>query len=99
MTLQKGYFTVPNDVSDERVIERKEAYIKKYAEHYDKDGWMLISPIAFYKSSVPLTEDIAQGRTRWAIKAYWDRKPIEQTLEVNEKIIPKLLETRKFSLS
>ena len=40
--LHKGYFTVPNDVSDERVIERKDAYIKKYADSFDKEGWRLI---------------------------------------------------------
>ena len=96
--LHKGYFTVPNDVSDERVIERKGAYIKKYADSFDKEGWRLISPIAFYKS-VPLTEDIIQGRSRWEIKAHWEKRPIEQPFEVDEAIIPKLLETGKFSLA
>ena len=97
MTLKMGYFTVPSDISDERVIGRKREYIKKYAESFEEEGWRLISPIAFYKPT-PLTEDIISGRARWEIKAYWGRKPLEQTIEVDEAIIPKLLKTGKFSL-
>lgn len=99
MALLKGYFTVPNDVSDERVEERKQEYIKRYAESYDKEGWGLVSPISFSKAKIPFSEDIREGRTRWVILAYWDKKPVEQTFEVDEKLIPKLLETGKFSLA
>ncbi len=98
MELLKGYFTVPSDVKDERVIERKLEYIKKYAESYDKEGWGLVSPISFSKQKIPLTDDIRNGRTRWLILAYWDRKPIEQTFEVSDKLVPKLLETGEFYL-
>lgn len=97
MNLLKGYFTVPSSVSDERVESKKQEFIKKYADSFDKEGWKLISPVAFAKS-LPLAEDIKQGRSRWTIMAYWERKPVEQTFEVDEKLIPKLLKTGKFSL-
>ncbi len=97
--LLKGYFTVPNDVKDERVWDCKREYIKKYADSYDKEDWKLVSPISFSKQEIPLSEDIREGRIRWLIMAYWDKMPVKQVFEVNEKIIPKLLESGEFTLT
>jgi hypothetical protein len=99
MNLLKGSFTVPKDVSDERVRERQQAYIKKYAESFEMEGWKLVSPIAVEKCKIPLSEDIYHGRVRWMILGFWERKPVKQTFEVDEKIIPKLLDTGKFELA
>ena len=89
---------MPSDVLDERVWSRRDEYVKKYCDSFDKEGWELKSEVSFLKRTIPLTADIREGRTRWQILAYWDRKPIKQVFEVDEKIIPKLLETGEFSL-
>jgi len=98
MELLKGYITVPNDVTDERVWDRRQKIVKQYAEAYEKEGWKLKSPIAFAKA-LPLVEDIKKGESRWTVMAYWERQPVKQTFEVDERIIPKLLETGKFNLA
>ena len=98
MELLKGYFTVPSDVTDTRVLESGKEYIRKYVESFEKEGWKLESEIQLGKQKAQMVDDIKEGRVRWAILAYWDRKPIKQIIEVDEKHIPKLLETGRFSL-
>ena len=96
MELLKGFFTVPCDVTDERVIEVRKEYIQRYVEGFEQEGWRLVSDVALYKSRTPLVEDITEGRTRWLILAYWEREPVVQKFEVDEKCIPGLLVTGKF---
>ncbi len=98
-TLLRGSFTVPGDIPDSRVRERQQAFIKKYAESFEKEGWKLVSPVSVEKRNFQLTEDIQKGRLRWMILGWWDREPIKQTFEVDEKIIPKLINTGKFKLA
>ena len=90
-TLLKGSFTVPGDIPDSRVRERQQAFIKKYADSFRAEGWNLVSPVSVEKRKFQLTEDIKQGRIRWMIYGYWDKEPVKQTFEVDEKIIPSLL--------
>jgi len=97
MELLKGFFTVPSDVADERVRDRAEEYIRKYVDSFEKEGWKLLSKVYFAKAPIT-TEDISEGRVKWIITAYWDRKPVTQIFEVDEKLIPRLLETGKFTL-
>ncbi len=96
MELLKGYFTVPSDIPDQRVVDCMDDYIKKYADSFDKEGWKLTSKIVYGKILSPLGEDIREGRSRWAIWANWERKPVIHTFEVDDKYVPKLLETGKF---
>ena len=95
--LLKGYFTVPNDVPDQRVVETMDDYINRYAQSYEKEGWKLASKIVYGKIASPIMEDVLEGRTRWAIWANWVRKPVTHTVEVDEKYIPKLQATGKFT--
>jgi len=98
-TLLKGSFTVPYDIPDSRVVERQQTFINKYADSFRAEGWKLVSSIAIGKRQIQLTEDIRNGRNRWMILGWWDREPVKQTLEVDEKIIPKLLKTGKYKLA
>ena len=98
MQLLKGYFTVPGNIADERVLGKMDKYVGKYADHYDGRGWRLKSKI-FSGKSTPLTEDIRAGLARWLIMAYWERQPITYNIDVKDEVIPKLLKTGKFSLN
>ena len=95
MTLHKGYFTVPNDVSDERVRDNMKSYIRLYVEGFEKEGWKLESKVRFGKL-VPTVDDIKNHENRYYIQALWDMAPKEGIIEVAEHLIPKLLATGKF---
>lgn len=97
MQFLKGYFTVPDNVSDERVMEKMDRYVDKYANYYDGRGWKLKSKI-FTGKSTPITEDTKAGLARWLIMAYWERQPITYPIDASDEVIPKLLQTGKFSL-
>lgn len=95
--LLKGYFTVPIGMPDEKVLANIDKYLERYCESYAKEGWRLNSKVV-YRRGIQTTEDIRDGKIRWEIFALWNRKPITQTFEVNENLIPKLLSTGKFNL-
>lgn len=97
MELLKGYITVPNDIPDERVWNDRQKFLRQYEDSFEKEGWKLLSRVvSFAKCSIPLTEDIKQGLSRWVIMGYWERAPVTQTFEVDEKLMPKLMATGKF---
>ena len=84
-------FTVPIDISEERVKDKVPQYIKRWMEVREKGGWKLLHRILF--NPIPRIEE---DRKRYFLYGYIDRKPETRTIEVpdNEALISTL--TRKY---
>ena len=91
-----GTFTVPKDISLERVREKAPNFIKKYVEFFEQEGYHLKSKVLLERSRTPFTEDIMQGENRFFLRAWWEKRPEKITLEVDEKLIPALIQTGQF---
>jgi len=86
---QRGSFTVPYDISEERVLAAMPKYISKFWEAWEKDGWRLLSRPLFNK--IPRLE---HDRKRYVVWLEVERAPITQTIEVdmdNTKLVQELI--------
>lgn len=85
----RGSFTVPMDISEERVLDALPRSITKFWDFWEKDGWRLISRPRF--DPIPRLEN---DRKRYVIWLNMDRKPVTQIVEVdmdNPKLVNELI--------
>ena len=88
MHLLRATFTVPWGTEHHRVEQSLPKYQRTWVERMEMEGWKLCSEIAW--NPAPLLE--TGGRSRYAMNAYFDRRPKELTLEVdNPKVIEELV--------
>jgi hypothetical protein len=87
---EQATFTVPIDISEERVRESVPEFIKKWMTVREKQGWRLLSRIHF--DPIPRIEE---DRKRYFLYGEIDRKPEMKKLEVpdNSNLI-KVLERK-----
>ena len=83
---ERATFTVPADVSDERVQSKADKYTAKAAKVFEAQGCTILN---FTKPFVSLGHLVTEGdRRRYDIFFWLRRKPETYNLEIPEQLIP-----------
>ena len=78
---EQATFTVPIDISEERVRDKVPEYIKKWMEVREKQGWKLLHRIQF--NPLPSIEG---DRKRYMLYGLIDREPETRKIEVPDNL-------------
>lgn len=78
---ERASFTVPLDISEERVKDSVPKYIKRWMVVREKGGWKLLHRIRF--NPIPSIEG---DRKRYYLYGYIDRKPETRKIEVPDNL-------------
>ncbi len=86
---ERATFTVPADVSDERVQFYADEYTRRGGKAFEAQGYTIlkITPPRVSLSHLVTEED----RRRYDIYYFLRRTPIEMRVEVDEELLPKMV--------
>jgi len=93
MQLIRGVFDVPKDCSDHILKSECNTNGTKFVEHFEKEGWVLHSPLDFYLDAGRSRED--ELKNHYVIVGYFHplnkKEDKKEVIELPEKIVQKLL--------
>ena len=87
---ERGTFTVPADVSEERVQLVAHKYMSRFGEALEKMGYQVLWMSQARIDPLPIPED--GDRKRYRMMAWVRQRPVEIHMDIPDELVPEMLQ-------